>query len=540
MESVSLSYQKGWSQGIHQNLRRNNRMKKLVNSTQMKEIDAFAIDKVGIPSLVLMENAANQVVNAMEERISKEDIILVVCGSGNNGGDGLAVARILLNHGFQVDVYLVGERDKMTEETKKQLEIAENLDMVIWDDANEINFKSYTVLVDAIFGIGLDREVTGKHEKIIAIMNAFHGYVFAVDIPSGISADSGQVLGTAVRADVTVTFGIEKIGQLLYPGSLHTGKLIVSDIGFPPVAVESVSSNVSMYDETDLFSLPRRSAYSNKGNYGRAVIVAGSANMSGAAYLSAKAAYRTGAGLVQIVTPEENRAILQTQLPEAILTTYYTDSLAEEAEQEKIIQAVSGADAIVIGPGIGTSDAARKVLDLVLYNAKSPLILDADALTIVSELYNKFPLLRNNPCARISELAHSVPKDTILTPHLKELARLLDKDLDEIKGNLLGTAALCTADSNLTLVMKDARTVVSHHEEQYINASGNNGMATGGSGDVLTGVIAGLLAQGMVASEAAKLGVYIHGLAGDVAAKEKSEYSLMASDIIEGLTAVLK
>ena len=175
-------------------------MKKLVNSQQMKKIDAFTIDEIGIPAMVLMENAANEVVAAMEERISGEDIILVICGSGNNGGDGMAAARILLNHGFQVDVFLIGERDKLSPESRKQLDIIENLEMVIWDDISEINFKGYTVLVDAIFGIGLDRPAEGKYAETIQLMNAFQGYVFAVDIPSGISADNGQVLGTAVRA----------------------------------------------------------------------------------------------------------------------------------------------------------------------------------------------------------------------------------------------------------------------------------------------------------------------------------------------------
>ena len=173
-------------------------MKKLVNSQQMKKIDAFTIDEIGIPAMVLMENAANEVVAAMEERISGEDIILVICGSGNNGGDGMAAARILLNHGFQVDVFLIGERDKLSPESRKQLDIIENLEMVIWDDISEINFKGYTVLVDAIFGIGLDRPAEGKYAETIQLMNAFQGYVFAVDIPSGISADNGQVLGTAV------------------------------------------------------------------------------------------------------------------------------------------------------------------------------------------------------------------------------------------------------------------------------------------------------------------------------------------------------
>lgn len=515
-------------------------MKKLVNSQQMKKIDAFTIDEIGIPAMVLMENAANEVVAAMEERISGEDIILVICGSGNNGGDGMAAARILLNHGFQVDVFLIGERDKLSPESRKQLDIIENLEMVIWDDISEINFKGYTVLVDAIFGIGLDRPAEGKYAETIQLMNAFQGYVFAVDIPSGISADNGQVLGTAVRADVTITFGIEKIGQLLYPGSLHTGKLIVSDIGFPPSAMDVISSNVLFYEESDLFSLPRRAAYSNKGTYGRVVIIAGSANMSGAAFLAAKAAYRSGAGLVQIITPDENRAILQMQLPEAILTTYQPDGLDQESERLKIIDAVSCADAIVVGPGIGRSDAARTVVDLVLENSQIPLIIDADALNILSDRFNDAALPGNDSRARISAVAQAVPVGSILTPHLKELARLLAKDLAEIKADLLGSAVFCTADSDLTFVMKDARTVVAHQDEHYINASGNNGMATGGSGDVLTGIIAGLLAQGLAPSEAAKLGVYIHGLAGDIAAQEKSEYSLMASDLIEALPAVLR
>ena len=262
--------------------------------------------------------------------------------------------------------------------------------------------------------------------------------------------------------------------------------------------------------------------------------------MSGAAFLAAKAAYRSGAGLVQIITPDENRAILQMQLPEAILTTYQPDGLDQESERLKIIDAVSCADAIVVGPGIGRSDAARTVVDLVLENSQIPLIIDADALNILSDRFNEAALPGNDSRARISAVAQAVPVGSILTPHLKELARLLAKDLVEIKADLLGSAAFCTADSDLTFVMKDARTVVAHQDEHYINASGNNGMATGGSGDVLTGIIAGLLAQGLAPSEAAKLGVYIHGLAGDIAAQEKSEYSLMASDLIEALPAVLR
>ena len=258
----------------------------LYTAQAMREVDGAAIEGVGIPGGHLMERAGVAVAAEILERYAPDEAV-VFAGKGNNGGDGMAAARILLNHGFQVDVFLIGERDKLSPESRKQLDIIENLEMVIWDDISEINFKGYTVLVDAIFGIGLDRPAEGKYAETIQLMNAFQGYVFAVDIPSGISADNGQVLGTAVRADVTITFGIEKIGQLLYPGSLHTGKLIVSDIGFPPSAMDVISSNVLFYEESDLFSLPRRAAYSNKGTYGRVVIIAGSANMSGAAFLAA-------------------------------------------------------------------------------------------------------------------------------------------------------------------------------------------------------------------------------------------------------------
>ncbi|MGP6145762.1 NAD(P)H-hydrate dehydratase [Jeotgalibaca sp. A122] len=514
-------------------------MKKLVNSAQMKKIDMYAIDNIGIPALVLMENAAYAVVSNMEKVISREDIILIVCGSGNNGGDGLAVARILLNRGYQVDVFLAGNPAYLSKETAQQLKIVENLDMVIWNTLDEVNFANYTILVDALFGIGLDRDVDGETTSIIKAMNTHEGIIFAVDMPSGISADDGKIKGVAVRADYTVTFGEEKVGQLLFPGSAYCGTLVVADIGFPPIAADTVDSEFYRYEKSDLARLPRRQAYSNKGTFGRVLIVAGAINMSGAAYLSAHAAYRTGAGLVEILTVDANRTILQTQLPEAVLTTFNPDQLDEAEEKEKIKQAVKRSRVIVMGPGLGVSDESKKLLDYVTLQANVPLIVDADAINVAAHFYNTFPLMRGNACLRLGELNNSLPKGTILTPHLLELARLMDMPVNKIQEDLLNTADICTKDTDLVYVLKDARSVVAHGHERYINSSGNNGMATAGTGDVLTGILAGLVAQGMDSFEAAKLGVYIHGLAGDVAASKKNRYSMMASDVVNGLEDVL-
>ena len=515
-------------------------MKKLVNRTQMKAIDSYSIEKVGIPSMVLMENAANEVVRVMEKTITKKDIVLVVCGSGNNGGDGLATARILFNSGYQVDVFFAGNRENMSKEAKKQLYIVENLDILIWNSIEEINFSNYTITIDALFGIGLDRKVEGEYARIIQTMNEHQNYLYSIDMPSGISADDGKILGVAIKADMTITFGLAKIGQILHPGNTHTGQLEVVDIGFPQTALHSVDSHYFFYDQNDLKHIPKRNQHSHKGTFGRVLIIAGSENMSGAAYLSAKAAYRTGAGLVEILSSKVNRTILQTQIPEAILTTYDEDMLDEKSEKMKIKNSIKEADVVVIGPGIGVTEHSQKLLDIVTLYLEKPTVFDADAIDLIADYYNTFPLMRDHPYIRLNEFSYTLPPKSIVTPHLKELARLMDKSVSYIEENLLEATELCTTDSELIYAIKDERTLVGYEEERYINCSGNSGMATAGSGDVLTGVIAGLLAQGTEPFQAAKLAVYIHGLAGDYAAYKKSEYSMMASDIIEALDEVFQ
>lgn len=502
-------------------------MKTIVNSAQMKAIDSYTIQTVGIPSMVLMERAALKVAECVEEHSTRNHRILAICGIGNNGADGIAAARMLHLDGYQVDVLLVGEEKHATEELKMQLSIARNLGIFI--DSN-INIDEYTIIIDALFGIGLSRRITGLHETVINKINTGNHIVFSVDIPSGLSADNAKPLGIAVKADYTITFGLNKIGMILYPGCEYSGDVIVADIGFPSISIDQVSPNCLVYDTSDIMKLPTRQEYSNKGTFGKVLIIAGSVNMAGACFLSAKAAYRTGAGLVKVLTVEENRIIMQTLLPEAILSTYKADSSMSDKELETVKEEIKWATVIVIGPGIGVNEKSKMLLELVTQNAKVPVIFDADALSLLSkncENGNSF-----------QKIARNLPEHTIITPHLKELSRLIQIPVEQIADDLMGAADLCTIENHLIYAIKDARTIVACGKLRYINTSGNCGMATGGSGDVLTGIIAALVAQGLTPLDAAMLGVFLHGLAGDKAAKQKSKYSLMASDIIEAFTEI--
>lgn len=517
-------------------------MKTIVNASQMQAVDAFTIEKVGIPAFVLMERAALSVAYEVKKYCHKQDKILAVCGTGNNGADGIAAARILYTQGYQADILFAGDEKKASDLTAAQLVIARNLGISIY---NNLVISEYTIIIDAIFGIGISRDVTGGYKTLIEEMNQGEHTVFSVDIPSGLSADTAKPMGIAVKADYTVTFGLNKIGLLLYPGCEYGGKLTVSDIGFPGCAIEAAASPYFVYENEDMNKLPARKNYSNKGSYGKALIIAGSLNMSGACYFSAKAAYRMGTGLVKILTAKENRVILQSQLPEALISTYDTNAF-NSVGRDKIIKEIKWADVIVIGPGLGMHEISEKILDIVIESAEVPVIIDADGINLLTRKAdaaekNFLTEAQNQRIFKRLEITSSLlPKRTILTPHLKELAVLLNMPIEEIAKNLVDTAEKCTKYNDLIFVLKDARTIVSSYNKKYINTTGNNGMATGGSGDVLTGVIAGLIAQGLEAEEAAGLGVYIHGLAGDKAMEEKGSYSLMASDIIEGISSVLR
>lgn len=504
-------------------------MKHVVTAEQAKEIDRFTIEEVGIPSMVLMERAALAVAEKIVSCVKVLDRILCICGRGNNGGDGIAVARMLHQKGYAVFVHLIGNPEKATKDNLKQVEIAKKIGVSF---VNNLQVEEYNVIVDAIFGIGLSRNVTGIYQEVIQRINGHRGIVFSVDIPSGIHSDTGQVMGCAVQADVTVAFGYAKQGELFYPGAEYAGELVVSQIGF----VNPFGENCSMlsYEKKDIQQwMPKRQAYANKGTYGKVLVIAGCKNMAGACYLSAAAAYAMGAGLVKIITPEINREIIQTLLPEAVLHTYEEE--CGEKQKDEWMRDIREAKAIVIGPGLGRGLCAKKILELVMKYAIVPVVLDADALQILADDSTWIEAFRGE------KVKWKLRENMILTPHLKEMTALLGDDVSvaDLQTQKLDVREICKDNANV-LVLKDARTLVIQGEKCYINLSGNSGMATAGSGDVLTGIILGLLAQQVSPYIAASLGVYIHGLAGDVAARRQGAYSMTARDIVNAIPEILR
>lgn len=503
-------------------------MKYIVNSKQAKAVDTYTINEIGIPSLVLMERAAIAVVSEIEKRITDKDKVLCVCGVGNNGGDGIAVSRILQQRGYDVSCQMIGNQEKSSRDNLEQRKIAEKIGVPF---VNAENLQEYTIVVDAMFGIGLSREITGVFAQWIRKMNEMRAFVYAIDIPSGIHTDTGQIMGYAVKADVTITFGYRKLGNVFYPGTEYAGNVVVADIGFAKEYEKNFTHYT--YQREDIAKyMPKREAYSNKGTFGKVLVIAGSNNMAGACYLSAYAAYEMGAGLVKVITPKENRTIIQQLLPEAVLHTYDTEHI--ERQKNELIQDIKDARAIVVGPGMGINVSSENLLDWVFHETDVPTVIDADAIQILATRQREIPKFDGK------KLRWLLRKNMIITPHLKEMADLLGdrKHLVSMQNQQLDIREIASENENI-LVLKDARTLVVQKEKCYINLSGNNGMATAGAGDVLTGIILGLLAQRVEPYIAATLGVYIHGIAGEEAANKKGAYSVTARDLVKMIPEVL-
>ena len=497
-------------------------MRELLDAELAKKLDVLTQVHYGIPGMVLMERAALILAWQVEkEMASPEDSVLCICSYGNNGGDGIACARILLEKGYQVSVFMVGNGSKATEENQQQLETAKQCGVKL---LTECRLEEYDILVDAIFGIGLSRVVEGTYADMIHKINKSGRKVIAADIPSGIDASTGKVWGVAVHADVTVTFGAEKLGHLLYPGRDYCGRTVVGEIGFPKKAVDDIATPYFTYEPKDYAKkMPKRPSYSNKGTFGRVLVIAGSREMFGAAYLAAKAAYRLGAGLVKVLTEESNVPILKGKLPEALVASYSSRFYRNQEQEKQILSHLNWASVVLIGPGIGMGEEAKRLMELVLSSVHVPLVVDADGINLLG---------------RFAEL--KLPENAVITPHLMEMSRLIAREVPDIRENLIQAAKETARNKKITVVLKDACTIVTDGEKTYLNSGGNSGLATGGSGDVLAGMIAGLIAQKMTPYEAACLGTGLHAMAADAAlgTGKQSEYSLMAGDIVETLTTL--
>ena len=490
-----------------------------VNAAQMKAADQYTIQKLGVPSLELMEHAAQACVQVLEDEKVDLSHVCVVCGSGNNGGDGFAIARILQNNRYSVETFCVGNPEHYTEETQEQMHrLQECGGKITYGMPQE---DSYSVIIDAVFGVGLSRKVEGRYRQVIEQMNRMRGTKFAVDIPSGLSATTGCILGCAFKADYTVTFQLKKIGLELSQGRTMAGRVIVPDIG---ISTDSICEDQEIVRTAgkDIYRkmLPDRPEDSNKGTYGRLLVIAGSKGMAGAAYLNAHAAYMTGAGLVRVYTSSDNREILQTLLPEAIITTY------EEYNKEELLSLLTWADGVCIGSGLGMSRLSEKILKTVIEYVKVPCLIDADGLNLLAENKNYLNQMAERRFA--------------ITPHMKEMSRLTGTPVEELKADRIQILKDFISRYRITCVLKDSRTLIASEEKGIrMNLTGNSAMAKAGSGDVLAGVISGWMVQGKEAEDAAELGTYIHGLSGDLAKFEKGVYSVMARDLIEYISKAL-
>ena len=498
-------------------------MKRIVTCKEMKALDGNTIEKMGVPSCVLMERAALKVVEEMESRLNdskQQECILCVCGSGNNGGDGVAIARILKLHGYQTRLYLVGNPDHRTEEMQRQLAIAANYQVPV---VNNLETEEYTTIVDAIFGVGLSRPVEGRYRDVIAALNQLDAWKVAVDIPSGVNGDTGAELGIAFRADLTVTFAFRKAGLCLYPGKKFAGRVVVADVGI--YGDSEVHAHLWQTERADIYCLPDKIPDGNKGTFGKVLVVAGSPGMCGAVYLSAASAFAVGAGMVKIVTSEENRIPLQTMLPEAML------DCCDAYEKD-----FAWCDVVVIGPGLGISEKSADKVQWFLKAAaqvRKPLVLDADGLNLLSQHLEW----------RIWLGAH-----VVLTPHMGEMSRLTGKTVSELQTDRIAAAHELAAETGAVCVLKDACTVTAVPDgTAWISLEGNPGMATAGSGDVLSGILAGVQAMFLHEASAladtgkhAALGVVLHGMAGNIAAKEAGMAGMKARDIVQGAAMALK
>lgn len=499
---------------------------KILTAEAMRALDRAAIEGLGLPGPVLMENAAIGVVDAIAERFPEAESAAIFCGPGNNGGDGLAIARHLHGRGYAVEVFVAAGGRPLSPDAEAQLEIVRRLGLPLRElDADESPAVVLAVaagcdlLIDALYGTGLSRSLDGQAAALVEGLNEMSRPRVAVDIPSGLHGSRADVLGPCLQADLTVTFAAPKLAHVFPPAAERSGELVVADLGFPRRLVDAAEGDLHLLTAEELAPLvPERSRASHKGDHGHALLVAGSPGKAGAAILAARAAVRAGAGLVTVAVPE---AILQTVALGSIESmTFPLPTL------EPVPSLLAGKAVLAIGPGLGQEPETGAAIRRWVLEAPLPVVVDADGLNAFIGCLEDLKL-RQDP--------------TILTPHPGELGRLLGKTSAEIQRDRLAAATRAARESGAIVILKGHLTLVATPEgEVHVNPTGNPGMATGGTGDVLTGMLAGWLAQGLGPLDAARLAVFLHGLAGDLAAEDRGEIALAAGDLIENLPAALR
>lgn len=487
---------------------------KLVDASTMRELDRLTIEDIGIPGIVLMEMAGRGVAEAIGRRLDAPSRALVLCGPGNNGGDGFVVARYLADMGHEVTVALLVEREAIRGDARTTFEAMLKFPVSVFDCLNgdlPIGGK-WGVVVDAVFGTGLKRKVEGLYAAAIEAANAISSLRVAVDIPTGVDADTGRVLGTAFFASLTVTFGAMKIGHASYPGRGYCGTVEVVPIGIPREAFEAVSGAELIDRGLASLGFVNRDATAYKNRFGHVLIVGGMPGKAGAVLLAGLAAVRSGAGLVTIATSPEVSPRIEGRFPELMVEGCLT-----EEPKDSLRQVMEGKSAIVIGPGLGTGNTAKRVMEIVLC-AGIPVVADADALTILADKDTHWP------------------NATILTPHPGEAGRLLNCSSTDVQSDRVTSCREIARRTGSIVVLKGAGTVIAKPDGHIaINTTGGPGLATAGTGDVLAGVIGALIGRGVAPFIAACSAVFVHGRAGDIASETLGEHSVSAMDVVDAL-----
>ena len=502
---------------------------RILNAAQMREADRFTIEDIGIPSLVLMENAGRQVVAALEAAYEPrlEGRVAVLCGRGNNGGDGFVVARTLMQRGVDVAVFLIGSVADVRGDARANLDILGRIGATVVEVGDEQTWELHfseisqcTLIVDAIFGTGLKSALAGMMETVVADVNASGIPIVSIDLPSGLSADTPHLIGDCIDASMTVTLATPKLPLVLPPGETHAGDVVIADIGIPSEVVEGLEGPyIELLTPEVLKTLVEpRAADSHKGDFGRVTIVAGSRGKTGAAFLAAVGALRSGTGLVTVATPASCLPIIASMGAE-----FMTEPLADS--KAGCVTAASVAaildmrhDVIACGPGLGREASVGEFVRALVERSTVPLVLDADALVVLAD----------DP----SGLVGREERDVIITPHPGEMARLIGASVDEVQANRIEVASSFAATRHVYVVLKGHRTIIATPEGRvFINPTGNAGMATGGTGDLLTGMIAAWLAQLLDAEAACRLAVFLHGAAGDLAEAADGQVSMTATDV---------